>query len=510
MITEQTVLHKDSTYVLLLLVVLCVPFFAVTYPQLLDYPNHLSRIFIETHQNNPYIAQYYDVNLTALPNLAFDAIAYPLSFIIGIPMAGKVFILLSVLLMASAPLALSYALNNGRINPLSLIGTLFVYNLALQKGFLGFVFSVGLAIWLFSFLYMLRGRTFYYVAGLIFPLILFFCHLYAFTIYCILFGSVLVGELFDKEVRFKKTLTSGVLFALLATPVLVIYFKASPTSGAEFTYVLSSIPTKLSNLAFSLFSSPRYLAILNWPVILFCLVYVVIAAGKKYSFPFHNRMTFAVMLLAALYPIMPEVLASSANADWRLLIPLALIASGSLKEVPFTQKKLVIFKLALLGIVLVNVSAFHFRLQAATKPQEDMISAVNSLPFGAKVLPMYIGGTWKRPPNAVGWTHLASFGVMERQLFLPTTFAFATQQPIAFDKRYKDLAERTDDYVFPQPEKIDWAMIRKNYDYIINIDPDGNANRWAEKLPNWLSEVTAKENFVVYKVSNETGFAIAD
>jgi CheY-like chemotaxis protein len=57
-------------------VLLVLPLWIVKYPPLLDYPNHLARVFILTHINDPnyQFSQYYTVTFGPYPYLTMDVL----------------------------------------------------------------------------------------------------------------------------------------------------------------------------------------------------------------------------------------------------------------------------------------------------------------------------------------------------------------------------------------------------------------------------------------------------
>src|ERR1019366_8806290 len=57
------------------LAVLLLPFLLVDVPPVLDYPNHLARIFVLAHPDDPILARFYAPNWHITPNLGFDPIA---------------------------------------------------------------------------------------------------------------------------------------------------------------------------------------------------------------------------------------------------------------------------------------------------------------------------------------------------------------------------------------------------------------------------------------------------
>src|SRR6185436_9981909 len=93
-----------SFAVLAAAVLLVIPLWIVKYPPLLDYPNHLARVFILTHINDPnyQFSQYYTVTFGPYPYLTMDVLLIGLQKLFSILTGGRVILSLCVL---SVPLA---------------------------------------------------------------------------------------------------------------------------------------------------------------------------------------------------------------------------------------------------------------------------------------------------------------------------------------------------------------------------------------------------------------------
>src|SRR5215469_16077076 len=67
---------------------------------LFDYPNHLARMHILSDlPQSPVLQQFYEIAWRPLPNLAMDAIVPVLAQLMPLAWAGKVFVLLTLLLL---------------------------------------------------------------------------------------------------------------------------------------------------------------------------------------------------------------------------------------------------------------------------------------------------------------------------------------------------------------------------------------------------------------------------
>src|SRR5437667_8554931 len=88
-----------SMFVVLVLVCLTLsPLLWAAVPPLVDYPNHLARMWILAQNGTvPELAQNYVVAWRLLPNLAMDLIVPALAQIMPLEIAGRLFIALTML-----------------------------------------------------------------------------------------------------------------------------------------------------------------------------------------------------------------------------------------------------------------------------------------------------------------------------------------------------------------------------------------------------------------------------
>src|SRR5262249_17472695 len=126
------------------------PLFWVSVPPLVDYPNHLARMAILAHVGNPAAwTENYVPDWRLLPNLAMDLIVPPLTGVMTLEAAGKVFVGTTMVMLVAGTVALHGALHR-RLAPWPLLSCLFVYNTALAWGFLNFLFGLGAALLSFA------------------------------------------------------------------------------------------------------------------------------------------------------------------------------------------------------------------------------------------------------------------------------------------------------------------------------------------------------------------------
>ncbi len=135
---------------LLLAILLVVPIWAVEYPPLVDYPNHLARGYILYHYDDvPSFREYYDIDYVSTPSLAMDLFMLALQPICDIRIAGKLFLTLTMLLWMLGWHLLGRAIH-GRPTWLALGAGLFAYHSMFFYGFTNFAFGLGVFLIAFA------------------------------------------------------------------------------------------------------------------------------------------------------------------------------------------------------------------------------------------------------------------------------------------------------------------------------------------------------------------------
>jgi hypothetical protein len=172
------------------------PLLWASVPVLMDYPNHLARMWIMAHAGEAAIADAnYVANWQLIPNLAMELTVPLLARIMPIEWAGRLFIAMAMMLPVLGTVTLRRALY-GRAGLWPLASFLFVYNAVLYWGFLNYLFGLGAALLAFS-LWVASGHWRVARRLPLFALVamgLFILHLFAFGVYGLLVASYEAGR----------------------------------------------------------------------------------------------------------------------------------------------------------------------------------------------------------------------------------------------------------------------------------------------------------------------------
>nr|WP_294549074.1 hypothetical protein [uncultured Rhodopila sp.] len=194
-----------------LCIVLTAPLLVTDMPPLIDYPNHLARLFVlASLPGDPELTKFYAPHWSVIPNLALDLAGPPLMRVVPVYAAGRLLIAISVLLPVIGSVAYASALG-GRWWPLG--AGLVAWNNCLLYGFLNFSIGLGLALLLAAaWLRWRESRPFRAVAvAAAGAPVLFTCHLMGLVFFAVLIGG---AELFRVLESKTDTGSSGVTHRL--------------------------------------------------------------------------------------------------------------------------------------------------------------------------------------------------------------------------------------------------------------------------------------------------------
>lgn len=421
-----------ATYAICLAIAL-VPVLALRHPPLVDYPNHLARLWILTHPDDPDLAANYRIDWSLLPNLGFDLIGYALASVMPVEMAGRVFLGLSLAVLLAAPVALHHALYN-RFSPLPLVAGALLFSRVVQMGFLGYLLGAGIAIWGFVAWYHCRraGWATRFAVLQAATLLLFICHLYALAVLAVLVGMSAASEGWRAApASFMPRVSAAVRAALIQAPAFILpallLVLASKTASAGSGIEYEALWLKFFMLPLSMMVDNSALGLVLAEVALLPAIMARLGGGRMV----HPAVIWPAAALLILYFPMPDTVLSSQNADWRILIPLVFVLIGSAED-PFRGPR-ARGAIAVLAVSLTlggTWNAWTF-WRDGDRIAGQLSVALTELPRGALLIP-YIPGEEEfrnayRPPAVL---HIAARAVIERAALVPTVFTIAGQQPI--------------------------------------------------------------------------------
>ncbi len=481
----------------LICAVLVAPLLLVDVPPLLDYPNHLARLFVAAHADDPGLAAMYVPHWAVLPNLAVDLLGPPLLWLLPVHVAGRVLIGLAAVLPALGSIAYHRAVFRRR-SWWPLASALVAYNAALVLGFLNFVIAIGLALLLAAAWIDGRdarpGRTL--ALGVAGGVLLFLCHLMGLAFFVVLVGTWQLEQAWRHGGVLRRGLELG---AMLVLPAAL--FLASPLSQADGELGWLPLPAKLFQLMFPFLNYSFPLDVVT-AVLVIGLVLLSLAA-RWAVLPLHAAASLG--LLALLGAIAPFGYKGTYGLDVRFVIMLGFLtfAAIDLPELParrMVQAMLgVLFaaRMALLGLVwhvhATDVAAL--RQVIAAVPAGATVDVSTVTPEEAPAY--WRGAPWGRRLSD-GSTldgHLAALLLIERRAFWPFLFADPAQQPVALRPRFQLLASSAQGM---RPHR-DVSGSVCGFDFLLLLDAGGEPDL-AGYQPDRLALVRAGDVAALFRV----------
>lgn len=418
-----------------------VPLLSTPIPPLFDYPNHLGRMAIlAAHGQDPVLNRFYTIRWGILPNLGMDVVVPWLAMFMPVIAAGRVFLVGTLLLMALGPVLL-YRAWWRTWSPWSCTGFLFLYSRVFLWGFINYLAGVGLALCMLAGWVLLQRRSWLLrgSAGAIGATLVFFCHLEAFGILALMLLGVEAPDI----VRAARGRNFAVLGAragalvLALLPASLLFLLAwQPHAVAALT--LPRLDRK-PDLLFSVFDN------YSRPFDVICFVIFLGAAITAYargSLRMAAPAAWSFLLLSLIYLLLPSTLFTGEGADHRLPLVLFLLLAAATKPQGLSRRQVTVLASALTALFVVRIAVIETVWRTAGDIYRQDLASLAELPSGARV-------AVAAPASAVRVSaapeyHFPVLAVLLRQAFVPTLFAFPTQQPVGLVPVWRELAAQSD------------------------------------------------------------------
>ena len=415
-----------------LLAVAAVPLFLTELPPLLDYPNHLSRMYLLPSLPADDLRQFYTVAWAPLANLGMDGVVPFLAKIMPLEWAGKVFLLMIFAFTAGGTAAIHRVLY-GRWSLWTCLGFLLLYTRLLLWGFVAFLFGCGLALMAFALWIAMRDRhwALRIVVGGICALLIYLSHLLAFGIYAVMIAGYEFGQVWLQRKKVSTAIGDLAVGGLPFLPALALMMMNSSTGRIIFAN-----PLRKFDLLFSVFDN------YSRPFDVTCFVLVVLAVGYAYArrwVKLSPAMIGPMIALLWIYIAMPTQLFTAAGVDRRIpmMIFLALIG-GSSWQAPFARFE-TRFMAAMALMLLVRMAFIGVIWHQAGTLYAGLLRGMDSLPRSSCVA--VASGKDGIQVARAPLTHFPTVAIARRDAFVTTVFAYPTQQPIALMPKAKRLTD---------------------------------------------------------------------
>jgi dolichol-phosphate mannosyltransferase len=463
-----------------LLMLVAYPLVVVHHPPLQDYPNHLARMYILQHPGMAPLDRYYQIDWNLIPNLAMDATIPLLGKVLTLAQAGKAYILLTFILLTSGPMFLHWVLYR-KLSAIPLIAFLFLYNMALQKGFLNFLGGCGLALWALAVWLWMRDKNSVVrlTVGIIMSGLVYFAHLHAFAIYAITVIAYEIASINWRSEELWQDKFAAIWPALLQfAPWAVLFLSVTaPGSGGGGQWSYGGFGGISHKVLVGWTLLPNFHNIFDLVSTLLLVAGSILVLNGKWV-RLDARIALGLSALLLLVFILPEGMLGGVNGDWRLFIPIVFIASGAVRidrARGETYEKAAMAIIMLFFVVMLRVTLVTSQWKVADRFYTDFVKVVQFCETETRLFSAVVNMSYKDSIQ-LGVLHLPAFGVIERQLFVPFLFTGAMQQPIKYRADMMSVIQQNSG-TYLGLERLPCELIQREYDYLllINREDDGES-----------------------------------
>jgi hypothetical protein len=434
---------------------LSVPFFWLTFPPFVDYPNHLARCYIVVHYSQvPLFQAAYWRDYAPIYNLAMDLVVPPLARVTGLAVAGRLFLILMIVTYAAGCYLLASAIHGGR-TWLAFVPLMFAYNSPLMMAFVNYYF--GVALYLVTFACWLRWKRAWTPLGVAaFACLAAACclsHLTAIALLGISVASVSAYEYFTERPPLRGMLITGLGFL----PAAAIYLVASRSTQTGGPIVWNTMEGKLIALLVVIrtYDVPTDIALLAGTAV--CLGFLILKSSKISVYP---PILVCGVVLILCYVVTPRDALAGSGLDarfiWPALVLITLACSPRIRP-SYGTMCLACFVL----IFLVRAGILWSYWHDLDVKISRMVRVFDRLPREQRIFPaQFTSPGAKATKLDEAMKHVACYAVVSRDAYVPLTFAMKGQQPIV-DKETIPFGRWAPGAVSP------WA----GYDYVWTYKP---------------------------------------
>jgi hypothetical protein len=468
---------------LALTIALASPLLLVDVPPVLDYPNHLARIFVLAHPHDPVLSQFYAPHWRIVPNLGMDVLGTALLKVLPVHVGGRLLLALSLFAPLIGVVAYHRAVS-GRFSLWPLASGVIATSGIFHFGFMNFLLSLGLALGCAAMWLVLRRRSVWLAtaAGALFVTVIFFTHVFGVILFTLLIGADELARLLARRSTgqpiARETLLVGMHVALASSPAVLLFalcplsegrMSIGPWGGIHKLWALFT-PVMTTNIGLTLITGVAVFS-----------TFVLLRRRARWA----PGAWFTLAVLSLLFVVAPSSIKDGTFIDMRLALMIALVAFASMDPRPTRQGAIAV---ALLFAVLIGVKSNYIASTwiAHRGDLADVRAAISAVAPGGKVL-VARGQTGKsmetpKPARILPRAYrldgqLGALLAIERKAFWPLMFADPAQQPLDILPPYRAISNPLDEPIDLPYLQGDDALAagyitnwRKNFDHVLLID----------------------------------------
>ena len=420
-------------------------------PPLLDYPNHLARLWLLAGgvdagpARNFYMADWQGI----ATNIFIDLAAKAAGHLVSPFTLGRMLVAAAMLLPPLGAVVLNAKLFDG-LNSWQPFFLFFWCSQTMLAGFLNFQMGLGVALLAAAMDPALRRRGKFAACGgrIALGMLIMLFHPFDLLFYCILVGGLAFGEGPIESGPWRPRAWRALAAAAVGLiPVLLFFAWTKHLPGdSDVKIIHFASPRDWIRAILSPFSSYDDLVDLLFAI---PLLAVIIPAARQRRFSVHTGLLGSAALLAGVALVMPHDFHHASWLDYRLPIMAVLASLAATRLEPRTGRESRLLAVALL-IVGMRSAWIGLDWRTAEPLLESTRQALAAVPPGAAVLPMehrsrkghaFLGrlGRYLAAGDET-FRHYPAMAIPWRGAYEPMLFSQQGMQPIKVRPAYADIA----------------------------------------------------------------------
>ncbi|WP_298241589.1 hypothetical protein [uncultured Bradyrhizobium sp.] len=500
---------SERTVAIIVLAVLAavsfLPVLLTPIPAMVDYPNHLARMYILSQSGTANANPHYEVAWAFYPNLGMDLLVPQMARLTGVENATRLFLLLSQFLIVGGALLLEWV-RKGRVHLAGFAALAFLYCLPFSWGFVNFEFGLGLALCGIAVYLMLADGPWplRFVANVVFVAMLYVAHFFSLGIYGAALGLFELSRIQQRQVAYPVAAARLGALALPALALLAIMHVSSGSIGSEGTSWFLGFkpvwPLRIMNGYNLTTAAATGLA----------LMIALLFAARRGALRLEPAGIWLAIGFALLYLVIPSKLFGTSFVDLRVIPAAALIlpafCSLSLPNRAWRMAALA----GISGIILLNLTVVLSVWLPYRADYAAIIASFQKVDRGSRVL-VGSSGDNGDPPFAdltsYPMYYAPTLAVHYANAFVPNLFTETGKQPVRPSEAVRNIAIP---YGGPVPSDLLAAIAKgqppagvppfvrtwyRDFDYLYVL-----GSPTANPLPDLLEVLETSERFVLYRI----------
>jgi hypothetical protein len=502
-------ISPNVVVLVVLLAAAITPTLLVRIPAMEDYLDHLARMYILTTAGTEHANPYYQVSWALYPDLAVDIVVPQLARFMTVETAGRIFVLMSQLLIITGAIALELSVK-GRHELAGFAALLTIPSMPFSLGLVNFEFGTGISLLgIASWIALSREDkpALRFSVHAIFVGILFVSHFFALGIYGLTIGLFELRRIFNSRFRPKDIFVTAIALSSPAIFLLLLMSYTGATVGeSDNIWWLSWKPVWLA-LFLNGYSIPS--AVGSAAVLTILLIYLRL----KRSISFSNDGRWIAAGFLFMFLAIPFKLFGSRLADIRMITATFLILPAFTTFSPKTRSLGYLANSIIAAIIILNISYASYIWLSYQRDYSAIKASFKLLPRGSFIL---VGSNDTKDMGSTVLTdapmsRAPTLAVYYANAFVSSLYTIPGTHAVEVrsELKYLDVNNKTETYAPPSLSTLrliagggnspNAPMYIRNwtsdFDYVYLLGP-----QHADVLPDKLEEMYSSRRFTLYRV----------